>query len=407
MAASVFSSLFNLLDSSSINEIAGRLGESGQAVSRGLESSTASLISSLAGRSSDPNSLSQIFDLVTHAPSEVNVSNLASAVTGSGETSASTTSLLDSGKKFLSLAFGANQSSIVDAIGRSAGLRGRSATSLVSMAAPLLMTALARLVRTDRLTPGQLGRVLVNESAGIQNLLPAEMQHRFERTVSSEVTPDLNSRPLSISTVPEPRPSLPAWLLWLLTALLLIPLLLWLFNREHMRQVSQARRVVTERSRLGAADLGEFVVRKLPGNVDLNVPQLGVESRLLAFIQDPSKNVDEVTWFDFDRLLFNTDSAQLRPESQEQLRNIAAILTAYPDVHIKVGGYTDNTGDPQSNLKLSQDRADGVVAELISFGIVPERLESQGYGDQHPVADNSTDEGRARNRRISMRVTRK
>ena len=404
MSASVFSSLFNLLDSSSINEIAGRLAEPGQAVSRGLESSTASLISSLAERSSDPNSMSQIFDLVTHAPSEINVSKLASAVTG--EASASTSPLLDSGKTFLSLAFGANQSSIVDAIGRSAGLRGNSATRLVSMAAPLLMTALGRLVRSDRLTQGQLGSVLVYESAGIQNLLPAEMQHRFERTVPTEATPDLNVRPLSISTVPEPRPSLPAWS-WLLAALLLIPLLLWLFNREHLRQVSQATQTVTERSRLGVADLGEFVIRKLPGNVDLNVPQLGVESRLLAFIQDPSKNVDEVTWFDFDRLLFNTNSAQLRPESQEQLRNIAAILAAYPDVHIKVGGYTDNTGDPQSNLKLSQDRADGVVAELISFGIEPDRLESQGYGDQHPVADNSTEEGRARNRRISMRVTQK
>jgi len=406
MAASVFSSLFNLLDSSSINEIAGRLGEPGQAVSRGLESSTASLISSLAGRSSDPNSMSQIFDLVTHAPSEINVSNLASAVTGFGDASASTASLLDSGKKFLSFAFGANHSFIVDAIGRSAGLRGSSATRLVSIAAPLLMTALGRLVRSDRLTQGQLGSLLVHESAGIQNLLPAEMQHRFERSAPAEVTPDLNVRPLSISTVPEPRPSLPAWL-WLLAALLLIPLLLWLFNREHVRQVSQATQTATGRSTPGAADLGEFVIRKLPGNVDLSVPQLGVESRLLAYIQDPSKNVDEVTWFDFDRLLFNKDSAQLRPESQEQLRNMAAILAAYPDVHIKVGGYTDDTGDPRSNLKLSQDRADGVVAKLISFGIESDRLESQGYGDQHPVADNSTEEGRASNRRISMRVTEK
>jgi OmpA-OmpF porin, OOP family len=403
MAASVFSSLFNLLDSSSINEIAGRLGESGQAVSRGLESSTASLISSLAGRSSDSNSMSRIFELVTHAPSEVNISKLASAVTGSGEASAFTSSLLDSGKKFLSLAFGANESSILDAIGRSAGLRRSSATSLASVAATLLMTALGRLVRGDCVTQGQLGSILVYESAGIQNLLPAEMQYRFERP--AEASSDLNSRPLSISTVPEPRPSLPAWL-WLFALPLLIPLLLWLFNREHVRQVSQAAPAVTERP-IAAADLGEFVVRRLPDDVNLNIPGLGVESRLLTFIQDPSKNVDEVTWFDFDRLSFNTDSAQLRPESQEQLRNIATILTAYPDVHIKVGGYTDNTGDSQSNLKLSQDRADGVVAELISLGIEPDRLESQGYGDEHPAADNSTEEGRARNRRISVHVTQK
>jgi outer membrane protein OmpA-like peptidoglycan-associated protein len=150
-----------------------------------------------------------------------------------------------------------------------------------------------------------------------------------------------------------------------------------------------------------------FVVRTLPGNVLLNIPQNGVEARLLAFIQDPSKGVDLVTWFDFDRLLFNTDSATLRPESQEQLANIAAILKAYPNVHIKIGGYTDNTGDPQRNLRLSQDRADAVMADLIALGVSRDRLEAQGYGDQFPVADNSTAEGRAKNRRVSMRVTQK
>lgn len=406
MATSVFSSLFDLLDSSSINEIAARLSEPGRAVSHGLEASSASLISSLAGRSSDPNSMSQIFRLITQAPSDLNVSALVSAVTCSGEVSAATSSLLGSGKKFLSLAFGDNQAPVLDAIGRSSGLRASSVTGLLSMAAPLLMTALGRMVRSDRLNQDELGNLLVNESAGIQNLLPAGMQHRFERAEPVETTPDPNARPLAIGAFPEPKPSLPAWL-WIIPVLLLIPLLFWLFNREHLRHVSQVTQSDAERARLGAVGLGDFVVRKLPGNVDLNVPQLGVESRLLGFIQDPSKIADEVTWFDFDRLLFNTDSAQLRPESQEQLRNIAAILSAYPDIHIKIGGYTDNTGDPGNNLKLSQDRADGVVAELINLGIAPDRLEAQGYGDQYPVADNSTEEGRAKNRRISMRVTQK
>jgi outer membrane protein OmpA-like peptidoglycan-associated protein len=139
----------------------------------------------------------------------------------------------------------------------------------------------------------------------------------------------------------------------------------------------------------------------------LNIPPNGVEARLLAFIQDPARSVGQATWFDFDRLLFNTDSATLRPESQEQLRNIAAILKAYPNVRIKIGGYTDNTADSQYNLRLSQDRANGVKAELITLGVAPDRLETQGYGEQFPVADNSTVEGRARNRRISMRVTQK
>jgi len=406
MATSVFSSLFNLLDSSTINEIAARLGESGQAVSKGLESSTASLISSLAGRSADPSSMSQMFRLITQAPSDLNVSNLVSAVTGAGGASSTTASLLDSGRKFVSLAFGSNQPSILDAIGKSSGLRAISVTNLLSMAVALLMTGLGRIVRSEHLSQEQLGRRLVDESAGIKGLLPSGLQYHFERPTPAAATSDLGTRPLAITTLPESRPSLPIWL-WVIPALLLIPLFMWLFNRAHVRQVSEATQAAAERARLGAASLGDFVVRRLPGNIALNVPQLGVESRLLEFIQDPYKNVDEVTWFDFDRLLFNTDSAELRPESREQLRNIAAILKAYPNVRIKVGGYTNNTGDSQHTLKLSQDRADGVVTELINLGVEPARLEAQGYGNQYPVADNSTAEGRARNRRISMRVTQK
>ena len=114
-----------------------------------------------------------------------------------------------------------------------------------------------------------------------------------------------------------------------------------------------------------------------------------------------------VVWFDFDRLLFDTNSATLQPASNEQLTNIAEILKAYPNVKIKIGGYTDNTGDPSNNQKLSQDRANNVMAALEQMGVASDRLEAQGYGADHPVADNSTEEGRQKNRRISMRVTAK
>jgi len=107
--------------------------------------------------------------------------------------------------------------------------------------------------------------------------------------------------------------------------------------------------------------------------------------------------VSDATWFDFDRLLFDTGAATLQPASEEQLTNIAAILKAYPQVKIRIGGYTDNTGDPAANLRLSEDRADNVMAELVRLGIEPARMSAKGYGA----------EGRQKNRRISLRVTDK
>jgi K(+)-stimulated pyrophosphate-energized sodium pump len=74
---------------------------------------------------------------------------------------------------------------------------------------------------------------------------------------------------------------------------------------------------------------------------------------------------------------------------------------------MKVGGFTDSTGDAQRNLQLSRDRANAVMAQLVNFGVAPDRLEAQGYGEQFPIGDNSTEAGRAMNRRVSMNVTQK
>jgi len=154
-------------------------------------------------------------------------------------------------------------------------------------------------------------------------------------------------------------------------------------------------------------NLGSFINMALPDGTALHVPANGVEGRLLAFIRDPNRQPDSTSWFDFDRLLFNSGSATLQPQSNEQLQNIASILRAYPNVHMRIGGYTDNTGSADQNLTLSNDRANSVMNSLVNLGVAPDRLDARGYGQDHPVADNSTEEGRARNRRISMLVTQK
>lgn len=139
----------------------------------------------------------------------------------------------------------------------------------------------------------------------------------------------------------------------------------------------------------------------------LNIPENGMESKLLVFIRDPNAQPSRETWFEFDRLTFDTGGDHLQLSSQEQLENIAKILKAYPNVHARIGGYTDNQGDPANNLKLSQDRANVVMAQLVGLGIDPSRLDAKGYGDEHPVGDNSTIEGRQANRCIALRVTQK
>jgi outer membrane protein OmpA-like peptidoglycan-associated protein len=206
--------------------------------------------------------------------------------------------------------------------------------------------------------------------------------------------------PLVAAYSPAERKGSSPWL-WALPALALLGLLGYFLLRDG----SQGARTTV--AGIQMADRSAFVSRRLPGDVTLSVPMNGVESKLMAFIEDPNRRVDKDTWFTFDRLEFETGSAQLRPSSQEQLRNVAAILKAYPRVRVKIGGYTDNVGDDGANSRLSADRAANTTNELSRLGIDRGRMESEGYGEQFPIADNATDEGRQHNRRIDIRVTEK
>jgi outer membrane protein OmpA-like peptidoglycan-associated protein len=94
--------------------------------------------------------------------------------------------------------------------------------------------------------------------------------------------------------------------------------------------------------------------------------------------------------------------ASLKPEAQLKLAKLTGVLTVFPNLNLRVEGYTDSTGTDAINDKLSRDRAASVQQFLQGQGIVGSRITSQGYGSQHPVASNDTKEGRAKNRRVEI-----
>jgi outer membrane protein OmpA-like peptidoglycan-associated protein len=145
----------------------------------------------------------------------------------------------------------------------------------------------------------------------------------------------------------------------------------------------------------------------LPNNTTLNAVKGGTEDQLVSFLSDPNQKIDHKNgnWFNFTKVGFASNSAQLLLESEVQLHNIVAILQAFPKAKIRIGGYTDNTGDSLQNLRLSQDRADSVYEKLKQLGASSHQLDgAKGYGSQYPVGDNGTPVGRALNRRMALEV---
>ncbi len=100
---------------------------------------------------------------------------------------------------------------------------------------------------------------------------------------------------------------------------------------------------------------------------------------------------------------FDTGKSSIKAESSEALKNIAEYLNAHQDEKFLIVGHTDNTGDFESNIKLSMERAQAVVNELVSkYSVKAEQLKAYGDGQTAPVATNSTDGGKARNRRVEI-----
>ncbi|WP_294292131.1 sodium-translocating pyrophosphatase [uncultured Chryseobacterium sp.] len=110
-------------------------------------------------------------------------------------------------------------------------------------------------------------------------------------------------------------------------------------------------------------------------------------------------------WYTIENLYFESGSSDLRPGSDAQLLNLVELLNAYPTMKIKLGGYTDNIGNEESNQKLSNLRAQTVKLKLLELGVGGDRVEAEGYGSQYPVCSaNDTEECMAKNRRIDVRV---
>ena len=105
-----------------------------------------------------------------------------------------------------------------------------------------------------------------------------------------------------------------------------------------------------------------------------------------------------------DDVQFELNSSELTPDSSASLDKVVNAMNEYPDLQIEVQAHSDSMGAEAYNQSLSEKRASSVRDYLIGAGIAANRIEAKGYGESKPIADNSTSEGRAKNRRVELKV---
>lgn len=474
MTANLLDLVKAYLNETIIDQVSETLGENRQNTQNALTATLPTVLGGIIQKASEPGGTGLVMDLVA----EVTTPNRAAGeviVPESGlmghldelftSKTGELTNLLSMGAGFITSIFGDKSSGIATAIAKYSNIKQSSASSLMSLAGPVLLSLIGKQIADTGSGPSGLGNFLSSQTGNVQTAIPpglglllssipglgllGGLASKSPGTVSTTASPVL-----PVQTVPAATKEIPSasytndndkesdsgnrWLPWLMLALGVVALFYFMRSCQNdgkstasatadsistgMGNAASDVAVVADSagSKVEAvadsvgetvadatAKLGAFFKRKLPSGSELNIPENGIENNLVKFIEDKDKPVDQTTWFNFDRLLFDTGKATLKPSSQEQVVNMAEILKAFPQVAIKVGGYTDNTGSADINKKLSQERADAVKNELVKLGISGSRLEVEGYGPEHPTASNDTAEGRAENRRIAVRVTKK
>jgi outer membrane protein OmpA-like peptidoglycan-associated protein len=406
MSSTLLDSFRNFLTPDTVSSVASQFGESESGISRGLTSGFGAILLGLLHRTSDPGAMQDVHGLVTQAIADTDGQADGGAPSMLGAGSAGLGAL---GSRLLSMVFGGNSAAISDAVGRTSGVKSATASSILSILAPVVLSILGRRVRTEGLSADGLTSLLTKEADSIRDMAPAGLAALFGR--------DTAAAPGGRRIVDEEasrREGGLGWV-WLAVAAAVILGIIWFASRTDgpagermaMDTTMAPAGVAHDSTDVQAYSPGRSGTVVLPNGTRLTVPDTSLEARVVAFINDSNVKTDKDTWFNFDRLRFETGSATLLPESQGQLRNLAAILAAFPDVRAKIGGYTDSTGNDEANKTLSDNRARNVMDQLVGLGVDKGRLQSEGYGEEHPVASNATEAGRAQNRRIALRITDK
>jgi outer membrane protein OmpA-like peptidoglycan-associated protein len=391
------------------------LGESETGTEKAMQGIVPAQIAAFANQASTSGGAEKLTRMLDSGKYDAGMLNNLGSVFSGGDT---TRKAMTDGKEILGSVLGNKTEGVVDQIARFAGIRSGSTSSLMALAAPLIMTCLGRQRATIGQSPSALASLLGGQKSFVSDLLPAgtasllgvgSYESARARETASTIEPKRDTATYNAhrdtatyrtydrdAAYAEPQRRTAGWLVpAIILGGLALAGLAWLFTRP--APVREAMAPAQPSMRM--ADV------QLPGGVNLSLPEGSATYNVQQWLASGTDTTPKR--FVFDNLNFETGTANLTGNSVATVNSLVAILKAYPSTAIRIEGHTDNTGDPAANKELSLNRANAVKQMMVNAGIAPARVGAEGFGQDNPIASNDTDTGRAQNRRTELVVAKR
>ena len=427
MALNIIDLIKGQLGPALISQAATQFGESESGISKAISGLLPAVVGGMANNADKPG----VLDAIMGASSNGMLGNLLG---GTSNNSLITT--------VLTAIFGDKVGDIVNAISTFSGVNNSTSSSLMNMVTGATLGSVGKYASDNNIGASGITSLLQDQKGIVSSLLPAGLSlaslgvgnmfgaHEAEKvTVSSYDQPkvevnrggDTHSHPTPDNNNNEGG-SIWKWLL----PLLLLGLAGWFlwnnYNKDKTEEVvtTDNTEIVAD-STAGMVNDSAMMVTpvKEVTDIDLNGKMIkgyanGMEASMITFLKSDGYKTaaDDAAlkdnWYDFDNVNFKIGSAtELESGSEGQIQNLAAILKAYPDAKIKIGGYTDMTGDAAQNKDLSQKRADFIKSELGKLGVAAQVVGAEGYGSEFAkVPATASNDERAADRKMAVRFTK-
>ena len=421
MSFDLLESAKSIFNNNVVSQASSQLGESEGGIQKALSGIVPVILGGLLSKAGSAGNAGGLLDMVKGVAGDANPSAITGALQGGAG------GLLSKGADLLRSLFGDKVNSIIGMLSSFAGIKESSASTLLQTAAPATLGTVGQYAAQNNLSPNSFLSLLDSQKDKILGAIPGGLNIAGILGLSSlgdlgkkiGITGDTATTSAGAVNI-KPAPTSNRWV-WSLLLILVAIILLWYLmrgcggNKPGTTPVSDS---VTTSQLADSASMSvattpvvtrESIKVTLPDGTVLDAYKGGIEDQLVAFLKDDTRKAGKDVWFDFDNLNFKTGSAELTEESMKQVGNIAAIMKAFPKAKIKIGGYTDRTGDSTANLHLSKERAESVVTSLKKEKAnAAQLLGAEGYGSQFAKAEaTAPDEERKKDRHISVSVREK